>query len=350
MMLFTLATQLLAFFGDDDEDPLTLNIFGVPIKFTAYNPISSFLLLANFFKRAREGREPLKNLNEIYRLFGVDTRYPNLAFEWIRAVVDLGAEYDNRKWAKADYVSRQIGGKAFTSYLKALTTIKDIQSHFDPEEATVRDYYDSPFLGEFKKTLPFSEALTRLITGENSLFKVDAKTGQALKKENTLLDQFGITIIPSNEIGAKFSPVEEYLDDLLRTRREKHPKIFKNPAERRSSGIAAQLYTVLDKGELSPEEFQQRLTQYFNEGNITERSSTNLVSAAKYPNNLQRKAFDATLTELSQAYDFGNSQEQLVIKQIMVIKAEVQIKAKTLSDDEFTALSKIFTKEELGVP
>lgn len=351
--LFTLALQLLATFGSDDDDPLTLTFPGwmvpdfiaegdkVTLKMAAYNPLSSFLILANIVNRARKGKEPLKNLNEIWKLFGVDTRYPNVAMDWYKSLISVVGSEEQAKYTKFSDISKTVAGRGVAAYLKAFNTLKDIESQFDFEEATLRDYYDEPFVGELKKVLPMSEKMTKFLTGENSLKKEVAATGEVDAKEYTILNQMGFTIIPEKQVGAKFTPAEDYLDNELRLDREKDVKFYKSPQERRATAITAQLYNALDKG-ISIEKFTERVEYYDNAGTITRKSALRLMNASKYDTPLARQASQATIPMLVEAINYANIGETIILKEFLVKKARSQYKNDSLSQEEMDALIRVF--------
>lgn len=338
IILYTLAVQLLKAFGSDDDDPTVLNIPGVgPIRVAAYNPVSTFLILANIKHRHDKGKRPLKNSSDLLMLIGRDTRYPNLGMEWFEALVDLGGT-ERDKVTKFGEKTQMVAGRSAAAYIQALSTLKAINQAFDGEEATIRDYIDEPFVGELKKKIPFSEKLTKLITGSNSLLKEDALTGMPSKAENTIFNQLGLTIIPKNQTGPKFSPVEEYLDNELRLKREKDLKFYKTPEERRSAAIAGQLYSAIDKGV----DVSKRVEDYSLRGVLSKNQSTAILDANKATSSMERKAIESTISDLVSSYDYATDSEKEIIQQVLIKKARSQFKNNSLSDEEMRALKEIF--------
>jgi predicted small metal-binding protein len=338
IILYTLAVQLLKAFGSDDDDPTVLNIPGVgPIRVSAYNPVSTFLILANISHRHNKGKRPLKSSSDLLALIGRDTRYPNLGMEWFDALVDLGGT-ERDKVTKFREKSQMVAGRSVAAYIRALTTLKAINQAFDGEEAILRDYMDEPFVGELKKVAPFSEKLNKLITGNNSLLKENALTGMPEKAENTIFNQLGLTIIPQNQTGPKFSPVEEYLDNELAEKRKQAVKFYKTPEERRSAAIAGQLYSAIDKGV----DVSKRVADYVLRGVLSKNQSRAILDANRATSSLERKALESTIVDLATSYDYASDSEKELLKAILIKKARSQHKNGSLSDQEINALKEVF--------
>jgi len=343
MGIFTFAIGLLSAFGSDDDDPLVLSIGGKSFKMTAYNPLSSFLILASIVTRAAKGKKPLKAVDEIWKLFGIDTRYPNLALEWFESIADLVSSEEDKKYVKAGELSKQVVGRGISAYFKAFATLKAIHASFDNEEATIRDYGDEPFLAELKKTFPISEATTKLLTGKSSKIREDALTGEPMLKVNPWLDQLGVTVVPEKQIGPKYTAAEEYLDVELSKMRQKNVKFYKTPEQRTASGIVSQLYTALDKG-ISPETVINRANTYYSKGEISEYQLKNITTTAYIPTKLGRKAIDAPIPMLVRAAKYATKDELNIIKTILEVKAVNQADKNTLTPEELELLRIIFPK------
>lgn len=338
-LLFGMAVQLLSMFGSDDDDPLTLTIGGINFKVAAYNPLSTMLILANIVHRARKGKRPLKNMEELWKLFGIDTRYPNLAMDWYDAIYSLTGTED-QAGEKFSEKTKTVAGKGIVAYLKPLSTIRDIQMEFDNEENILRDYRDEPFVGEFKKALPFSERVTQLF-GTPTKVEEEAMGRGPKRREYSLLGQLGITVVPPRDIGPKFSAAEEYLDEALIETRKKRLKFYKTPDERRKAAIAGQLYTALDKGE-NPEKVAERANKYGAEGILSKGQVADITQMAKARNGIERKAVTSQIEDLVNALDYATPQEAQIIKEVLAKKAKSQYKNGSLTTLEIRKLETVF--------
>lgn len=339
--MFLLALALLAEFGtEDDKEPMVLRIAGKPIKMEAYNPLTSYLILALMYKRWRDGKEPLPDMDQLWQFFGVNTRYPNRALEWWKSLIALGGTEEDKS-TKFDEKTRQVSGSGVAAFLKPLSVLKAIDSAYDEEERTVRDYNDSPFLGELKKTVPFSEFAIRKLTGSNTPPVEDALTGQSQTKDHELLNQMGITIVPERQIGAKMTAAEDYLDTRVDEERAKNPKFYKSPEDRRAAAIAAQLYNALDKG-VDAKLVVNRANEYYKQGKITKFQVESITSAAKKDTILERLAPKSSIPTLSKALDYASGKEGDIIRKLILDKARRQQKAGTLDANEKKAVQKVY--------
>lgn len=320
MGMLYFALQMLRMFGSDDDDPTLLRVRGKNIRMSAYNPISGFLVLANILRRIEKGKRPFKATGDIFKLIGIDTRYPNLALEWYKSIINL-ASSDESKWVKLGAQSEILGARGLVAFVRPLATIKDIIAQFDQNEAVVRDSGNRLFYGELSKTIPY--------LGQSLEGRVDVESGEVIRKTSPLLDQLGITFVPDRDTGPKFSPAEEYLEQVTRESREKNVK-YKDEKQRKASAYAGQLYTLIDKGK----NVEKQTIMYRKQGILSQQQQDRILEANRSKITLVRKGDDATIKMLVDTFYYANETEKLVLKKLIREKKNNQQDRGTLTPEE----------------
>lgn len=355
--MYTLALGILAAFGSDDDDPTLLTIWGHHVKIASYNPLATWLRFAMWTRRYFQGKEIIKGPDELLALFGYDSRYPNQALEFYKAVIEWGAGTELRRSEKLAQLGKAAAGRTVSAYLHPLSTFKAIAQQFDDLEREQRDYYEEPFLGEIKRQIPESERIARVF-GNSTPSKEKPETGDLgpgdkAEVEKPLLNQVGWSEVPERETGAKLTPAEDYLDNQLDKKREKDKAFFKTPEEKRATAITAQLYHALDKGvfDNNPEKFEKRVYYYADSGQITKQQQQNLFKSAEKDENgnivgikprLDRMAEQSTIPMLVNAWKYAKGDEKETIEYYLDEKAKRQTKNNSLDKDEVKLLKQVF--------
>jgi diguanylate cyclase (GGDEF)-like protein len=336
--MFLFALQVLREFGSDDDDPTVLNIHGHNLRISAFNPISTFIVMANFYRRYEKGKTPMKTGDELFQLLGIDTRYPNLALDWWKSIINLGSG-DEAKYVKLSEQSTILGARGLSAFLRPLATVKDIISQFDEMESAVRDPMGQTFRTELGKTVPLVSTREAPLLGPPPPVREDVMTGKPMTKKSPLLDQMGFTFINDNQVGAKFSPAEEYLDQAAAQERSLRPKKFKDPEERRRSGYTAQLFTAIDKGN----DVSKVAVDYKKRGLITKDQLDDLLDANRIKSTVERKAKVASIGKIVDAWYLANEDERKILRKVLTQKVANQKKRGSLKPEEERVAREILT-------
>lgn len=330
--MFLFALQLLRAFRSDDDDPTVLRVptpWGPKnIRMSAYNPISNFLVAASLVDRHMRGKSYLKTGYEVPQFFGIDTRYPNLAVDWWVSLARLGG-YDTDRYAKFGQNTKIVGARGLTTFVRPLATMKDIIAQFDDEEAVMRENYDYPFYAEVAKGVPF--------LGRNLPAREDVMTQRPFKKESPLLNQLGVTFVNDNQVGAKFSPAEEYLDQASQESRSQEPKSFKTAEERRASATLGQLYTQIDKGN----DVKDAATAAKQRGLINKKQLDQILAANKIKSTIERKARDSSIVKITEAWWLANDAEREILLKVLKEKIAKQKHGRSYTEGEKRAVAPI---------
>ena len=341
--MFVFALQLLRAFGSDDDDPTVLKVptpWGPQnLRVSAFNPISTFLVAANFYNRVSKGKTLMKTGDEALQMFGIDARYPNLALDWWKSIIHLGSS-DSDKYLKLGEQTTILGARGLAAFLRPLATVKDIVAQFDEMEGAVREPMGQTFRTEFGKTVPFIS--TRNIPGLQAppLPREDVMTQKPLTKKSPLLDQLGLTFINDNQIGAKFSPAEEYLDQAAQDERANRPKKFKDPKQRQSSAVAAQLFQAIDKGNnvLEPAK------AYRKRGILSQPQLEDILEANRFKSTIERKAKYAPIQKVVEAWWLANPEERKILERVLKIKRADQIYSGSFTPVEKEAVESVIPR------
>lgn len=168
---------------------------------------------------------------------------------------------------------------------------------------------------------------------------MDVKTGLPIREENTLLDQLGISIVPDRQVGPKYSPVEEYLNNAVREERDRNR--YKTPEEKSTSFYTSQFYQMIDKGNFDEKLVKGKITDYFKAGRITEDQKESLLKYLKKDSTLERKAGEANIYQLFEALSIANAGEREILVKELKNKRNSQRKRDSLDQKEKDLLDKV---------
>ena len=127
---------------------------GRTIDLRPFNPLASYLFVADIAKRMNEGTLSSFGLGELSRGILSSSLRAGTGLFIIDSIIEAIAGIGDRE--KAARVLKSFAGNVLSGFLIPLQQVRDVFAEFDERDAVIRDTDGQPFLGPFRKRLPFA--------------------------------------------------------------------------------------------------------------------------------------------------------------------------------------------------
>jgi hypothetical protein len=177
----------------------------------------------------------------------------------------------------------KLAGAYLSGLLRFIKPMKDTLAQFDDEESKMRDFSDSAqdkFIKEISKSLP--------MVSQHIAPQKDAVTGEDVKMKAPMARWAGVNIVHPSFLSPKQTPATEWAERLFQF----VPTKEWTEEERKAFYIRKRLKSAVLRGEVKPQELNDRINQFVKEKKLTERAAATLKK-------------DLLLTELQVRVKYG---------------------------------------------